>query len=245
MRLLDGIYLAGSGQLGFDLTDSYDCHVYLIDGGSEAALIDAGAGVDPDPLIQRITELSQSLNLTKLILTHKHVDHAGAAATLRERFGLEVIASPHTAGVVENADETLTSLAVAKQAGVYPSDYKLLPCKVDQIVQEGDVVRVGDVTLTAIETPGHCDGHLSFVGTINGVKALFVGDTLFHGGRVVWQATYDCTVHGHVESVRKLADVDFDAFFPGHLTMSLSRGRRHVEEALNRLERLELPQHLV
>jgi glyoxylase-like metal-dependent hydrolase (beta-lactamase superfamily II) len=45
MQLTEHVYLVGNGVLGFDMTDAFDCHVYLIDGGSELALIDTGAGI--------------------------------------------------------------------------------------------------------------------------------------------------------------------------------------------------------
>ena len=45
MQLANRIHLVGSGSFGFDLSDPYDCHVYLVDGGSELALVDVGAGI--------------------------------------------------------------------------------------------------------------------------------------------------------------------------------------------------------
>ena len=54
MQLTDRIHLVASGAQGFGLTHPSDCHAYLIDGGSEAALIDAGAGVDAAPLFARL-----------------------------------------------------------------------------------------------------------------------------------------------------------------------------------------------
>ena len=46
MKIAPGIHIVGSGRQGFGLTDDYDCHVYLVDGGDEYALIDAGGGRD-------------------------------------------------------------------------------------------------------------------------------------------------------------------------------------------------------
>ena len=45
MQLTERVYLVGSGASGFSLTHHSDCHIYLIDGGSESALIDAGTGL--------------------------------------------------------------------------------------------------------------------------------------------------------------------------------------------------------
>jgi len=44
MKLTEHVYLVGSGHLGFDLTDPYDCNIYLIDGGEELAIVDGGSG---------------------------------------------------------------------------------------------------------------------------------------------------------------------------------------------------------
>lgn len=48
MKLTDNVYLVGSGEIG--LTNQYDCHVYLIDGGSDAVLIDAGVGIESEKI---------------------------------------------------------------------------------------------------------------------------------------------------------------------------------------------------
>ena len=54
MRLAERIYLVGSGSFGFDLTDPYDCHVYLLDGGTELALIDVGAGMGAEAIVENV-----------------------------------------------------------------------------------------------------------------------------------------------------------------------------------------------
>ena len=48
------VHLVGSGQSGFSLTDPLDCHVYLLDGGSELALIDTGVGRDTPAIAAEI-----------------------------------------------------------------------------------------------------------------------------------------------------------------------------------------------
>ena len=48
MRLTSRIYLVGSGLYGFGLTNDYDCHVYLVDCGSSAVLVDSGVGLEVD-----------------------------------------------------------------------------------------------------------------------------------------------------------------------------------------------------
>lgn len=245
MKLHPHIHLVGSGRNGFDLTDPSHCHVYLIDSSTEAVLIDAGSGINMGTIVEQIETSVDPKKLTTLILTHKHGDHAGGAAFLKERYGLRVVASEHTAQVVSTADEAKMSLPEAKAAGGYPKDFVFRACPVDHVVHEGDIVTAGDVRFEVIDTPGHCHGHISLLAHIGEYRALFSGDSLFHGGRVVWQATYDCSVQEHIQSIVKLNHYDFDGLFPGHMLFSLAHGKVHVQSAMERINRLQVPLHLV
>lgn len=54
MKLMDSVYMVGSGTAGFSMTNAFDCTVYLVDGKDELALIDAGVGVQPERIIKQI-----------------------------------------------------------------------------------------------------------------------------------------------------------------------------------------------
>jgi len=76
MQLTNKIHLIGGGTLGFGLSHDLDCNVYLINGVTEIALIDAGAGLELDHIVANIE--ADGLNLNKLryvLLTHAHADH--------------------------------------------------------------------------------------------------------------------------------------------------------------------------
>src|SRR5262249_22193728 len=84
VKLSDRIYLVGSGGLGFDLSDPFDCHVYLLDGGGELALVDVGAGMGAEAIVENVRrEGLDPRRIRHLILTHAHGDHAGGAARMR------------------------------------------------------------------------------------------------------------------------------------------------------------------
>lgn len=90
-----------------------------------------------DPVLEQIerdlTLIAElGLELRAVLETHVHADHVTAAGELRERTGARTYASG---------------------AGA--------PC-IDQQLQGGDVVRVGDIAVTALATPGHTDDSLSF-----------------------------------------------------------------------------------
>ena len=235
----------GSGRLGFDLTDEYDCHVYLVDGGAECALIDAGAGRDVDAILDHIRADGIALDRVRhLLLTHAHADHAGGAAALRERLGLRVAASAETARFVRGGDERAISLDAARRAGVYPADYQFTACPVEAELRDGDVYQVGDLALAVIATPGHAIGQLSFGLRQPAGLDLFCGDTLFHGGKILLQNTWDCSVQDSCRSIERLAALPVAGLYPGHLAFSVQRGARPIAQALAAIQQLLPPAQL-
>ena len=242
MKIADRIHLVGSGRNGLSLTDPIDCHVYLLDGGSECALIDAGGGRDADGTVAHIkSDGFDTSRVRHLFLTHAHADHAAGAAGLRERLDLHVHASPEVAASVRSGDERFSSLGVARQAGVYPEDFTLDPCPVDVALADDQVVRVGDLSVRAITTPGHSAGHLSFVLTHGGATSVFCGDSFFFGGRILLQHIWDCSVQQSIVSVQRLASLDVDGLYPGHNTFCVRNGRRQFEPALRAIAALLPP----
>jgi len=244
VKIADRIHIVGSGQVGFGLTDDYDCHVYLLDGGAEYALVDSGGGRDPDAIVRLIaTDGLDPRRVGALFLTHAHADHAAGAAGLRERLGLRVVASREVAGWVSQGDARAASLDAAKRAGGYPADFAYPACPVEA-VDDGAVVAVGDLRIEALATPGHAAGHLSYVLRREGRTSVFCGDAFFFGGRILLQDTWDCSVQESIRSVERLASLSVDGLFPGHLTFAVSGGRRQTEAAMEHVRRLVPPPQL-
>lgn len=247
MRLTDRIHLVGSGTMGFDLTDAYDCHIYLLDGGDELALVDVGAGMGAEKVLDNVAAAGfDAARIRHLLLTHAHADHGGGAARMRALLDEPAVyVSRKAAGWVRQGDERGISLDVAKTAGFYPDNYVLEPCEVDVELVEGDEMLVGDLVLRIVDTPGHCEGHVSYLLDEGGRRALFSGDVVFWGGTILLQNIHDCSLHAQIESLRKLRRLEFTSLFPGHLTFSLTGGQRHIERANEALDRLLIPNQMV
>jgi glyoxylase-like metal-dependent hydrolase (beta-lactamase superfamily II) len=137
------------------------------------------------------------------------------------------------------------SLDAAKRAGFYPEDYVLEPCPVDAELADGDAIRVGDLTLQVLDTPGHADGHVSLVLERGAERILFGGDVVFFGGTILLQNTYDCRLPEHIQSLRRLRDLEVTGLLPSHLTLSLKNGQRHIERANEALDKLLVPNQMV
>jgi hydroxyacylglutathione hydrolase len=127
----------------------------------------------------------------KIILTHAHLDHAGALTFLQERF---------TATTYLPLDEKPMFEALPQQGDWFRAPSLNRPCgRIDTWLRDGDIVEVGATKLRFLSTPGHSPG----MGCFYDDTDIFVGDTVFAGsiGRTDLPM---CSEAQMQESLRKL-----------------------------------------
>ncbi|GAA2619960.1 hypothetical protein GCM10010399_58860 [Dactylosporangium fulvum] len=243
VRLTPRVTLVGSGSLGFGLTDAHDSHVYLLDGVTDAVLVDAGCGLASARIAANVRACLGARPVSRIYLTHAHADHAGGAADLAEQLGATVLALAPAAAIVATADEEASGLRTARQAGVYPEGLRPAPVPVTP-ADPGDVA-VGKVTLEVHPTPGHAAGHCCFSVRDAGTRTLFSGDLVFSRGRVAVLATADSDLRELDRSLRAMAALAPDVLLPGHGTPVLREAHTHLQTAVSHLDRAELPPGLL
>jgi glyoxylase-like metal-dependent hydrolase (beta-lactamase superfamily II) len=183
--------------------------------------------------------------VSRLLLTHYHTDHAGGAAAYRERLGLRVSIAADVRDALEQPDHEATQFGPAQRAGIFPADYEYRACPVDEPLGDGDELRVGRLTVRYLATPGHCAGHGSYLVTGGQRTYLLAGDAIFALGRLFLQGIPDCDLAASLQTVRRLAAVEFDALLPGHGAIALSDGPAHVAAAVAVIDRLGVPANIV
>lgn len=249
IRLTPDIAIVGGGAMtGFGLTGDFDAHVYLLDGGDEAALIDCGMATEAG--LERLQANIEAagvdpVRVRRLLLTHYHTDHAGGAGRVRERLGLRVGIGADAAEALRTGDHAATQFGPARDAGVFPAGYDYPACPVDDALADGDEIRVGRLTVRYLATPGHCGGHGSYLVSGPAGTALCSGDALFANGRILLQAIPDCDLGASIATIRRLAGESFEALLPGHGAITLTGGGQHVAAALAAIVRLAVPPNLV
>jgi glyoxylase-like metal-dependent hydrolase (beta-lactamase superfamily II) len=245
LKLTDRIYLVGSGDDGLSLTVASDCSVFLIDGGTELALVDAGIGIRSELIVREIESLGfMACNIKKVFLTHGHADHSGGAYFFHDQYHAQVFGLKETSEFVSAGDLEALSIAPAVKAGVFPAGYVYVPCPVAQITEDVPI-RIGDLQLHAVRSDGHCCGHACYWFDHEGKRALFAGDSIFHGGKASFQAIWDCNLQEYVSTISKLELLKPDLFLPAHGCISLSRGYVQIEKAMERIKKLRLPENIL
>jgi glyoxylase-like metal-dependent hydrolase (beta-lactamase superfamily II) len=247
MKITDDIYLVGSGQMG--LSAELDCHIYLVNDGNEAVLIDSGAGkkdTDVDFIIHNIAGDGVDPNTVgKILLTHAHADHSGGTKQLKRTLNCEVVAHKKTKKYVEKGSEHDLGLDFARRSGFYGDDYAFRTFTVDSIVEDGGSIKVGKSSMRVIHTPGHSFDSICFMLERGGQKALFTGDVLNHGGKILLLNCKGFDLKEYRENIRKLASLNIDMLFPGHGIFTLKNGQSHIDILIDAFDKLLINNQLI
>ncbi|MCA1688612.1 MAG: MBL fold metallo-hydrolase [Actinobacteria bacterium] len=234
VRLTGRISVVGGGATGLGISHALDPNVYLLSGGEELALVDAGAGPGEDRILENVRSLGyEPGQIGHIFLTHAHADHAGGAASLAERLGARVYLSELEREALENADEEALGLPIARRNGYYPENYRLRACKVDVSLQEDERLRCGDLELVVIPTPGHSTGSVCFLVDTDEGAALFAGDTVFAGGRISLLVAPGSDLLAMQASVAGLGGLNVTSLLPGHGIFPLEGGQEHIDQAID------------
>jgi glyoxylase-like metal-dependent hydrolase (beta-lactamase superfamily II) len=167
-----------------------------------SAIIDTG---ESDELVQRISAIQPAPDVRMILLTHAHIDHAGALSMLQAKWDVPTWMPRRELPLFET---------LPRQGTMFGMPWLDRPCgRVDHLVDDGAVVQLGETTLRFLSTPGHTPGQ----GCWFDDEHIFVGDTLFAGsvGRTDFPLSDPALA---VESLRRLLQL------PGHLVVHSGHG---------------------
>lgn len=166
-----------------------------------------GALIDPGDEAARISMAVERTNLdiSKIILTHAHIDHVGAVVDLVDEYSCPVLA--HSESEPMLAQLPTQAMMMGMKFGEVP--------KIDEFVEDEEEIEVGELRLRSLYTPGHSPGHLAFYIESEGV--VLAGDALFAGsvGRVDLPGGDGPTLLKSIEE-RLLTLPDETVVHPGH-----------------------------
>lgn len=183
-----------------------NCTLFWCDKTKEAVVIDPGG--DTSLIIEAITK--QELNVTKVLLTHAHIDHAGATQRIANHYQAD-IEGPHKEDQfwIDLIPEQKERFGFAEADNFIPNRW----------LDQGDKVNFGHIELEVLFCPGHTPGHVVFFHRES--KLAQVGDVLFKGsiGRTDFPRGDHATLIRSIKENLFLLGDDV-RFIPGHGPMS-------------------------
>ncbi len=144
-KVFGNTYFVGTDGLSAILIVG-DAGLILLDGGLEqsAAVIDAN--------IRKLGFKTQDITL--IVNSHGHYDHAGGIAALQRASGAMVAASPSGADALRRGENTTDD----PQYGFGKAFNGFPPVKNVKVIKDSETLSVGNLSITAIFTPGHTPG---------------------------------------------------------------------------------------
>ena len=140
-----------------------NCYLVVDSRSGKAVIVDPGG--EGERLVEAVDRSGATLEA--VWITHAHVDHVGAIASIKQRWDVPVYLHPLDRRLYE---------AAGRQAQVYGVQFEEPPPP-DREFADGQHVKVGDVELSVMHAPGHSPGHV----VIHGDGIALVGDCLFAG----------------------------------------------------------------
>jgi glyoxylase-like metal-dependent hydrolase (beta-lactamase superfamily II) len=179
-----------------------NCSILVCERSGDAAVVDPGGDIDRIDAAVR----QGGGTLRKILLTHGHLDHAGATAELARRDGLPIEGPQREdAFWIDTLPEQCRQFGFGECESFTP----------DRWLEEGDRVRVGECELEVLHCPGHTPGHVVFFSRDQ--RIAIVGDVLFAGS--IGRTDFPRGDHQQlIDSIRaKLWPLGDDvSFIPGH-----------------------------
>lgn len=185
--------------------NSFQENTYICHHGGEAAIIDPGFSnaFERQDAVKYLSD--NDLSVAHLLLTHAHIDHIIDCAYWADSTGLPF----------EMHEEDVPLLAASEQQAMMFGVRMATPPEPGRLLDEGDVIAMGDAQWQILHTPGHSPGSICFVDHEHGF--VIGGDVLFAGsiGRTdLWKGSMGVLL-GSIQT-KLLTLPDETIVYPGH-----------------------------
>ena len=189
---------------------------HILDTGDGLIMFDAGYLESMDEVISNMGKMELKIeDLKYIITTHGHIDHAGAARKFRELTNAKIVIGALDREYV-NGENDLT------YAREYEMEFDFF--EPDILLADGDTLTLGNATVTAVATPGHTPGAMSyFFDVTDGCETFRAG---LHGGMGIntlsreYLDRYDLPYSlraDFVSAMERLAGERVDIFLGNHM----------------------------
>ncbi|HMO14973.1 MAG TPA: MBL fold metallo-hydrolase [Pirellulaceae bacterium] len=193
-------------EVNHQLGHMIGCNVYIVFDDFEWIMIDVGYEETVDELFELVRQLDLPFSKCKTIIaTHADVDHIQGLARAKQVLRTSVTAHRLAVEPLRTGDPVKTFASI--------ENLSMPPVEVDHLIDDGDQIQVGGLSLDVWLTPGHTDSQLSFrMGNL-----LFSGDNIYRDGCVgAIDAHHGSDLVAFINSLQRIKDSDVEWLLPSH-----------------------------
>ncbi len=201
----------------------YRCNIWHVRGRERDMLVDSGMGVVS--LRRHVPLVTEKPCLA--VASHTHFDHIGCHHEFAERAvhaaEADILASPTRAATLADpyvSDDIFEALPPPPYVS---AEYRVRGAPATRILEDGEVIDLGDRRFEVVHTPGHSPGGIALFERETGI--LFSGDIVYDGPLV--EDTYHADPADYYTSMKRLLDYPVRVVHGGHFPSY--DGRRHRE----------------
>lgn len=181
------------------------------DEDGQVTLLDMGLKMHGKKVLAALESLgSGRSDVTRLLLTHAHIDHAGGASVVAEATGLGIGVHADDASYVRDGVSAPQQPAgrITRLLDRLSGESTFDAVPVAEELSDGQLLDVAG-GLRVVHTPGHSPGHAAYLHEPTGV--LITGDSIFNVLGLRWPFASFCTdFRMSKETAHRLADVEYD-----------------------------------
>lgn len=216
-------------EMNYQARQRLGCSVYLIHDAGEWLLIDIGFEDTAEEIIEMIRQMDFALaNCKYLVATHADVDHIQGFKRAKELLPNAVLVGhPECKRLLAEGDRVFTYAEIAAQN--ISIDLPII--HIEQTINEGDSLKLGELSLDVWNTPGHTGSQLAFrLGDL-----LFSGDNIFRDGCVGnIDAHHGSDLPAFIKSLERIRDCDVKWLLPSHGPI-FRKDRVQLQKTIDRL----------
>jgi glyoxylase-like metal-dependent hydrolase (beta-lactamase superfamily II) len=216
------------------IQEFYRCNVWHVRGRDRDMLVDSGMGVVS---LREWVPLVTERSLTA-VASHTHFDHIGCHHEFDDRcvhrLEAEIMSNPTRAATLANpyvTDEIFDALPPLPYAS---TDYAVKAAPATRLLEDGDLIDLGDRHFEVIHTPGHSPGGIALWEAAT--ATLFSGDIVYDGPLI--EDTYHANAEDYYRSMLRLYDLPVRVVHGGHFpSYDQARHRAIIRAWLDEKER--------
>jgi glyoxylase-like metal-dependent hydrolase (beta-lactamase superfamily II) len=190
----------------------YRCNIWHVRGRDRDLLVDSGSGVVS--LIEQFPWLTGKPLLA--VASHTHFDHIGNHHEFAERachaLEADILAAPSPEATLASRYAKLVMFDRLPPGGFDEASYRVKPAPATRILEQGDVLDLGDRHFEVLHVPGHSPGSIALWEPVRGL--LLSGDAVYDGPLI--DDAFHSNAEDYVETMRRLRELPVSVVHAGH-----------------------------